>query len=266
MIATRVTRPMSLESTLRCCQRIRFVSTLPNNPYIYAHQDPLSPSKQILSLLPTSPPVFSLAMGTTTQIPPTPSSFTPNPTFLPILHSVLAKHATQDPAVRSQAAAYASQSSNSSSFLFPPNHPSQQNQNKRSVEKRSRAPGAGFVGASGKSSGPQASRTPIDSHKTNTTGAGPTATQGGAGSGGRGGFVHVSDTRHPPDFGRIADPEDIFGTVEVDGEGNFITNGGNYQDSGTYRIITREGILGLTPFLRDRLVERLKELEKEENQ
>lgn len=120
------------------------------------------------------------------------------------------------------------------------------------------------MGASGKGSGSQASRTPNDSHKTNNTGAGPTATQGGAGSGGRGGFVHVSDTRHPPDFGRIADPEDIFGTVEVDGEGNFTADGGNYQESGTYRIITREGILGLTPFLRERLVEKLKALEQQE--
>lgn len=135
------------------------------------------------------------------------------------------------------------------------------------MEKRARAPGAGFVGASGKSSGTQASRTPTssDSHKTNSTGAGPTATQGGAGSGGRGGFVHVSDTRHPPDFGRIADPEDIFGTVEVDGEGNFTADGGNYQESGTYRIITREGILGLTPFLRERLVDKLKTLEQGES-
>lgn len=157
--------------------------------------------------------------------------------------------------MKSQAAAYASQSSNASSFLFPSNHPSQQNQNKRSVEKRSRAPGAGFISS--------------NSHKTNTTNAGPTATQGGAGSGGRGGFVHISDTRHPPDFGRIADPEDIFGTVEVDGEGEFVAPlaggfEGNYQESGTYRIVTREGVLGLTPFLRERLVERLKDLEKEE--
>lgn len=50
----------------------------------------------------------------------------------------------------------------------------------------------------------------------------------------------------------------------MDGLGNFTADGGNYQESGTYRIITREGILGLTPFLRGRLVERLKELEKEE--
>jgi len=37
---------------------------------------------------------------------------------------------------------------------------------------------------------------------------------------------------------------------------------GNWQESGSYRIITREGILGLTEFLRGRLVERLREEEK----
>lgn len=58
--------------------------------------------------------------------------------------------------------------------------------------------------------------------------------------------------RHPPDFGRIPDPEDIFGSVEVDGKGQFVeetvdlANGkrrrGNYQESGTYRIVTRDGM------------------------
>jgi len=85
------------------------------------------------------------------------------------------------------------------------------------------------------------------------------------GGAGRGGFVHVSDLRHPPDFGRIAEPEDIFGSVEVDGNGQFVGEKGNYQDSGTYRVITREGILGLTDFLRGKLVERLQELEIQEN-
>ncbi|OAX76861.1 hypothetical protein ACJ72_08846, partial [Emergomyces africanus] len=50
-------------------------------------------------------------------------------------------------------------------------------------------------------------------------------------------------------------PEDIFGSLEVDGSGN-IEN--NYQPSGTYRIITRHGILGLSPFLREKLKERLR--------
>jgi len=77
----------------------------------------------------------------------------------------------------------------------------------------------------------------------------------------------VSDLRHPPDFGRIADPDDIFGSLEVDGRGDFVTEEGkplgSYQESGTYRVVTRDGILGLSEFLRERLLERLKELEKE---
>jgi len=62
----------------------------------------------------------------------------------------------------------------------------------------------------------------------------------------------VYDLRHPPDFGRIPDPEDIFGSVEVDGRGRFVEETidpesgnkrrGNYQESGTYRIVTRDGM------------------------
>ena len=66
------------------------------------------------------------------------------------------------------------------------------------------------------------------------------------------------DERHPPDFGRIPEPEDIFGSLEVDGEGRFVDGHGRYQSSGTYRIVTNDGILGLTAFLRQKLVERLK--------
>lgn len=60
------------------------------------------------------------------------------------------------------------------------------------------------------------------------------------------------DLRHPPDFGRIPDPEDIFGSVEVDGRGRFVEEEvdsgtgrrrkGNYQESGTYRVVTRDGM------------------------
>lgn len=82
--------------------------------------------------------------------------------------------------------------------------------------------------------------------------------QGGYGSAGRGGWVHVSDLRHIPDFGRIAEPEDIFGSVEVDGNGQFVEGTGRYQESGTYRICTNDGILGLSDFMRAKLVERLK--------
>ena len=58
----------------------------------------------------------------------------------------------------------------------------------------------------------------------------------------KGGWIHISDARNPPDWGRIAYTEDIFGSVEVDGEGRFVDASGNYQASGTYRIVTREGM------------------------
>jgi hypothetical protein len=90
------------------------------------------------------------------------------------------------------------------------------------------------------------------------TGAAGASDQGGAGGGGVGGWIHVSDLRHPPDFGRIAEPEDIFGSLEVDGNGEFTDGTGRYQESGTYRLVTREGVLGLTDFLRGKVVEALK--------
>jgi hypothetical protein len=95
-------------------------------------------------------------------------------------------------------------------------------------------------------------------------GAGGASSQGGAGGGGRGGWVHVSDLRAPPDYGRIAWPEDIFGSLEVDGTGQFVDGMGNWQRSGTYRLVTREGILGLTDFIRGKVVERLREEEAKE--
>ncbi|EHY58452.1 hypothetical protein HRR83_007178 [Exophiala dermatitidis] len=96
------------------------------------------------------------------------------------------------------------------------------------------------------------------------TGSAGASDQGGHGGAGRGGWVHVSDTRHVPDFGRIAEPEDIFGSVEVDGAGKFVDGHGRYQASGTYRIVTRDGILGLTDFMRERVVKRLKGMEEAE--
>ena len=68
---------------------------------------------------------------------------------------------------------------------------------------------------------------------------GGASAQGGAGGAGRGGHVHLSDLRNPPDFGRIAWPEDILGSIEVDGNGQII---GKFQSSGTYRIVTNEGM------------------------
>ncbi|MCJ1290847.1 hypothetical protein MMC34_002389 [Xylographa carneopallida] len=218
----------------RVSLRGRWVSTLQDNPHIYVFPDERSLSNHLLTLLPTSLPNADLAIGSTSQLPPTPDSLLENPKFLSVLHSVLARHAHEDPYVISQAQAMASTSGSSlgsGGAFFP--------------QKGQRRRGSGYGGGGG----------------AGGDGAGGASAQGGAGGGGRGGFIHVSDSRSPPDYGRIAWPEDIFGSLEVDAEGNFVDGTGNYQNSGSYRVITRDGILGLSPFLRERVVERLKEEE-----
>ncbi|KIW08603.1 uncharacterized protein PV09_00562 [Verruconis gallopava] len=234
MLMQRLPRPsIGIASWCLRGQRARTLSTLASNPHIYYFPDPHDATQNLLSLLPTSPSTSTLVLGRTSTIPPesNPSSFTPNPRFLEILQSVMREYSIHDPVVQASAAAYASQAGAtlSGGVLLPSSHP---------LKQRMRKP--------------------------STSGAGPTASQGGMGSGGRHGWVHVYDLRHPPDFGRIPDPEDIFGSVEVDGEGSFVGDGGNYQASGTYRIVTRDGVLGLSDFLRGKLVDRLKQLEREE--
>ena len=93
-------------------------------------------------------------------------------------------------------------------------------------QQRSRSRGPGYGGGGG----------------TGGDGAGGASAQGGAGGAGRGGFIHVYDQRNPPDYGRIPFPEDIFGSLEVDGQGKFVDGHGRYQNSGTYRPITRDGM------------------------
>jgi hypothetical protein len=178
------------------------------------HKHPIDPATSLLTLLPTEPPNQKLAIGACTSLPPTPQNFTPNSSFLSILSSVYARHATSDPDVISQAAVFGS-------------------------------PG-GF----------NLSAQPTD-------GSGGAMHQGGAGGAGHGGWIHVSDGRNPPDYGRIAWPEDIIGSVEVDGNGQFTDGHGRWQDSGTYRIVTREGVLGLTGYMREKVVQRLGEIERE---
>jgi len=180
--------------------------------------------------LPSDPPKPELSIGTTSALPPTPDSFRENKRFLPILNSVLKAHASQDPHVISQAKVFASSggsSLGSGGVFFP-------------QSKKRGKPYGGGGGAGG-------------------DGAGGASAQGGVGGAGRGGYVHVSDLRSPPEYGRIAWPEDIFGSLEVDGRGEFVDGHGRYQESGTYRILTRAGCLGLSPFLREKLVERLRE-------
>ncbi|KAM7200132.1 hypothetical protein V8F33_004065 [Rhypophila sp. PSN 637] len=208
--ATRHTSPLRIFRPIY----LRSVSTLSSNPSIKIFPHPEQPNSYLLSLLDTDPPSTKLAIGSTKSIPPTPNSFRENHHFLSILNEVLAKHAADDPALKSQAQALASPG------------------------------GFNFIQAR--------------NSRGTGTGAGGASAEGGAGGAGVGGWVHLSDERNPPDFGRIAWPEDILGSVEVDRRGNII---GNYQSSGTYRIVTNEGILGMSPFLRDKLVSRLREEE-----
>ena len=211
MLRTSLLRRLTQSSRLRLSSA-RALSTLQDHPHIYVVENPQSTDSHLLTLLSTEPPIPAIALGTTSQLPPTTSSFRTNERFITILNSVLAQHAHEDKMVQSQAAALAS--SAGSTFML--------------TNRRQRT---GSAGASD---------------------------QGGAGGGGMGGWIHVSDLRHPPDYGRIAEPEDIFGSLEVDGQGQFVDGHGRYQASGTYRIVTRDGVLGLTNFMRAKLVERLK--------
>lgn len=136
-----------------------------------------------------------------------------------ILQSVIRDNAVSDPSVIGQAQVFASNagaSLGSGGVFFPSNHPSQAHKR----PKQRQYGGGGGAGGDG---------------------AGGASSQGGAGGAGRGGWIHISDLRNPPDFGRIAWPEDIFGSLEVDGAGRFVDKG-HYQESGTYRMVTREGM------------------------
>jgi len=189
----------------------RLISTLASNPHIKAFPLASKPGSYLLSYLETNPPSWKAAIGTTSELPPTPRSFDGNTHFMSILDGVLKDNASKDEDLKAQAKAYAS-------------------------------PGGSTLGMG-------------------TGGAGGASYQGGSGGGGVGGYVHLSDQRNPPDFGRIAWPEDILGSVEVDAQGNPLDN---FQPSGTYRIVTNEGILGLSPFLREKLISRLREVDRDD--
>jgi len=92
-------------------------------------------------------------------------------------------------------------------------------------------------------------------------GSGATNYQGGAGGGGVGGWVHVHDQRAVPAYGRIPYPEDILGSLLVDGDGKIVNaeHGGDWEENKMYRLVTSAGVMRLTPFLRDRMREALLE-------
>ena len=177
-------------------------------------KDPNSPVSHILTYLDNDPPLKRLAIGTSTAIPPTPNSFRENREFVTILNEVVQEYGHEDEDVVNQARALASPGGfnlGSGGAFF-------HGQDRRRSGASKRQGGGGGAGGSG---------------------AGGASGQGGPGGAGRGGWVHLSDRRNPPDFGRIAWPEDILGSVEVNGEGEVV---GKVQPSGTYRILTNQGM------------------------
>ncbi|KAI5922688.1 hypothetical protein F4810DRAFT_672287 [Camillea tinctor] len=188
----------------------RAISSLSSNPHIKVFPyPPTLNSSFLLTYLERNPPSPRLAIGTTTALPPTPQTFFENHDFLSILNDVLRKNAAQDPDLQAQARAFAGPGGAGSGGAF-----FLQQRTSRGGTK-SRASGLGAGGGGGASG------------------------QGGAGGGGVGGHVHLSDLRNPPDYGRIASPEDILGSIEVDGHGDIV---GEFLPSGTYRILTNDGM------------------------
>lgn len=144
--------------------------------YEFIFPNLLSTRGYILSFLPTDPPIPELAVGITSKLPPTPDSFEENPSFLRILQSIVSEYAHKDPGVISQAqvmACAASANLGSGGVFFSP----------QSKWKRPRYGGGGDAAG-------DYNRNP--------------STQCGTDSGGRGGWIHVSDSRNPPEYGRIA--------------------------------------------------------------
>lgn len=146
----------------------QFLSMLIMRQYVFPREG--TTNSHILSLLSSEPVNPDLAIGVTNKLPPTPDSLTENPEFLNILQEVFAKHAHEDPEAQSQAQVMVSTAGANlytGGVLMA---------NQRGNRKRMEA-GDSSGGASG---------------------------QGGAGGAGKGGWIHISDSRRPPDFGRIA--------------------------------------------------------------
>ncbi|KAL9054150.1 MAG: hypothetical protein Q9162_004333 [Coniocarpon cinnabarinum] len=246
----------------------RTVSTLPTSPHIYVHNNPENSKSYLLSLLPSAPPKSDIAIASSTANPPTPDSTTENPTFLDLLHDTIAEYAHEDPSVKAQAAAFASQGGaglGSGGALFR----GQQRKGTSAQDKRTRRGVTDTIGTSTSSPTARPATHPTSGSPgggakpvpPGQSGAGSGSVQGGMGSGGASGFIHVSDERNPPDWGRVAWPEDIFGSLEVTGNGEFVDGTGRYQRSGTYRTVTRDGVLGLSKYLREKVKARVEELE-----
>lgn len=147
----------------------RSVSHFSSSQSQYVFSNKPQGGSHTLSLLSSEPVNPKTAIGVTSKLPPSTDSFRENPNFLKILQEVISEYGHKDPDAISQAQVMVSTSGANIS--------------------------SGGVLMTGQSS--RRRRESKDS-------SGGASGQGGVGSAGRGGWIHLSDSRRPPEYGRIA--------------------------------------------------------------
>ncbi|KAI9205815.1 uncharacterized protein BJ171DRAFT_53351 [Polychytrium aggregatum] len=65
------------------------------------------------------------------------------------------------------------------------------------------------------------------------------------------GHLNINDQRVFSPWGRVSDPEDIFGTVLLD-QGRIVP--GSYQRTGSHRVVSREGLFQLSDYMYEQLL------------
>ncbi|KAI9226254.1 MAG: hypothetical protein DHS80DRAFT_8033, partial [Piptocephalis tieghemiana] len=76
------------------------------------------------------------------------------------------------------------------------------------------------------------------------------------------GWLHIEDERNPPPWGRISDPDDILGSVEVRG-GKIQPE--TFQPMPSHRLVSSHGLFKLSEPLHQALMARLNALSSQEN-
>ncbi|KAF3932154.1 hypothetical protein ABW20_dc0108208 [Dactylellina cionopaga] len=202
-------------------QSTRLLSTLKENDKIYIHPI-VNTSTYLLSYLQTTPPNPSLALGSTPVIPPAPSTFTPNNgLFREILMATLQEHAAHDPDLINEAFAGWGATMGV----------------KKSVEREMRRDWK------------------LHNHNTSSSTSESTGSSGDSTT--PGGFWNIVDRRSPYYGGmRVPEIQDIFGSIHVKADGALVD--GTFVECDSYRVLTRDGMMKLSEYLEEKLVERLR--------
>ncbi|KAI9104829.1 hypothetical protein DFS34DRAFT_604677 [Phlyctochytrium arcticum] len=71
------------------------------------------------------------------------------------------------------------------------------------------------------------------------------------------GFLNINDQRTPSPWGRVSDPEDILGTIQLD-NGKLVS--GSYEGMPTHRLVSGNGLFQLSELLHGKLLDKLRSL------